>query len=159
MADAAELGAEYLEGSGPRRRQPEIGDHAGHHIHLGAEFGDVEIVQDVDRPEQYLDRLADRQMKLPAFDDNVVLPGGVVPIDPEGVFGGDIARFRVPSLPSAPGSRKLHSHCWPITSTSDASCGTVTNWFQTKRPGASIAATPKVVPVASQPSSRLFSGS
>ena len=49
----------------------------------------------------------------------------------------------MPSLPSGPGSRKLHCHCWPTTSISVASAGTVTNWCQTNRPGASRAATPR----------------
>ena len=64
----------------------------------------------------------------------------------------------VPSLPSWPGNRKDHCHCWPSTSTSVASSGTVTKWAQTTSPGASIAATPTAVAMVSQPSSRLFSG-
>ncbi len=54
--------------AGPRRRQPEVGDHPRHHVHLGAELGHVEIVQDVDGAEQHLDRLADRQMQVVALD-------------------------------------------------------------------------------------------
>ena len=53
----------------------------------------------------------------------------------------------VPSRPSSPGRRKLHCHCWPMTSTSDAPSGTVTNWFHTNKPGANMAATPTAVTI------------
>src|SRR3546814_7585610 len=54
---AAEFKAEDFIGAGSRGRQPEIGDRARHHVHLGAELGHVEIVQHVYRAKQHLDRL------------------------------------------------------------------------------------------------------
>src|SRR3546814_7212323 len=38
---AAEFKAEAFIGAGSRGRQPEIGDRARHHVHLGAELGHV----------------------------------------------------------------------------------------------------------------------
>src|SRR3546814_4763828 len=46
----------------------------------------------------------------------------------------------MPRAPSLPGRRKVHCHCAPTASIATASSGTVTNWFQTKRPGASMPA-------------------
>ena len=65
---AAQLGAENIERSGSDRRDPEIGDHARDHIHLGPELGHIEIVQDVDGAEQHLDRLPDRQVQVVVFE-------------------------------------------------------------------------------------------
>src|SRR3954453_3284277 len=58
VADAAELGAQDVEGAGPRRGEPEIGHEPRDHVHLRAELGHVEIVQHVDRAQQLLHRLA-----------------------------------------------------------------------------------------------------
>src|SRR5262245_41350610 len=43
MALAAELGAQDLESPGSGWGEPVIGHRAGYHVHLGAEFGHVEI--------------------------------------------------------------------------------------------------------------------
>lgn len=37
-------------------------------------------MQDVDGPEPNLDRLADRQVQVVAFDNDIILPGGVIGI-------------------------------------------------------------------------------
>ena len=63
----------------------------GHHIHLGPELGHIEVVQDVDGAEQYLDRLADRQVQIVAFDHDIVLPVGIVRIQAQGVVGTDVS--------------------------------------------------------------------
>src|SRR3984893_6114124 len=44
----AELGAEDLEGPGSGGDEPDIADHARHHIHLGPELRHIEAVHDVD---------------------------------------------------------------------------------------------------------------
>ena len=65
----------------------------------------------------------------------------------------------LPSTPSSPGRRYAQSHCFPITSISVASSGTLMKSFQTKRPGVSMATMPTVVMPVSHHSSFLFSGS
>ena len=118
MALAAKFGAQDLEGSGLGRREPEIGDRARDHVHLGAEFRHVEIMQHVDRAQQHLDRLADRQMQVGRFDDDIVLAVGIAWRSTPSGFSAVTSRVSdVPSLPSLPGRRKLHCHCWPTTST------------------------------------------
>ena len=94
VSDAAELGAENLEAAGARRRQPEIGDHARHHVHLGAELRHVEIVDHIDRAQEDLHRLSDFQMQFAAFDDDVIKCGRIVAVEAERILGGDVARFR-----------------------------------------------------------------
>ena len=136
VADAAELGAQHLERAGAGRGEPEVGDHARHHVHLGAELRHVEIVQHVDRAQQHLDRPVDRQVQVARprrsrrrrRSDR---PGST----PSGLSGPISRASERPSRPSAPGSRKLHCHCCATTSTSVASSGTVTKLAQTKRPG------------------------
>ena len=86
MADSTELGAEHLKRACPDWREPEVGDRTRDHVHLGAEFRDVEIVQHIDRPEQYLDRLADRQMQVGGLDDHIVL---VYPLNELAFLGCD----------------------------------------------------------------------
>ena len=90
--DAAKLGAEHLECPGSRRREPEIGDQARHHVHLGAELRHIEIVQDVDGAKQHLHRLADRQMQVGRLDHDVVLAVRVIRVETERVVGADVAR-------------------------------------------------------------------
>ena len=64
MPDTAQFGAQDIEFSGSDRFEPEEGDHAGQHIHLGAEFGHVKIVNHVDGAQQHLDRLTQLDVKV-----------------------------------------------------------------------------------------------
>src|SRR6516225_1179771 len=158
MRCATQLCAENVKRSGSDWLDPEIGHHAWDHIHLGSELRHIEVVQDVNGAKQDLDRLSDGQMQVAIFDDDVVLPMRIVAVRPMGFSELMLRTSVVPSRPSLPGRRKLHYHCWPMTSISVASAGTVTNWCQTKRPGANMAATPTPVPTVSHHSSLLFSG-
>ena len=65
----------------------------------------------------------------------------------------------VPRMPSSPGKRNFHVHCWDSTSNSCACAGTFTYFSHTMSPGASIATTPTVVTAVSHHSRRVFSGS
>ena len=64
-----------------------------------------------------------------------------------------------PNLPSFPGKRKVHCHCWPTVSKVNASFGMSTNLAHTYKPGTNMATTPTEVKPMSHHSSFLFSGS
>ncbi len=83
MRDAAELFAESVESPDPRRREPDVRDEARRHVHLRPELRHREVVQDVDRAEVYLDRLADGQVHFLARDQHVILTVRIVRIDAE----------------------------------------------------------------------------
>src|SRR4029077_4035736 len=81
MRNAAQLFAENVEGPGPGGGEPDVGDQARHHIHLGAELWHREVVQDVYRAEVRLDRLTLGEMQFRARDQDVVLSVRIVGID------------------------------------------------------------------------------
>src|SRR6516225_10490042 len=91
MSSATKLRAENVKRSGSDRLDPEIRDHAWHHIHLGPELGHIEVMQYINRAEQDLDRLADGEMQVRVFDDNVVLPIRIIAVQAHGVVGTDVA--------------------------------------------------------------------
>src|ERR1700693_5041130 len=78
MRGTAEFRTENLECSGAGGREPVIRNRARYHIHLRPELGHIEIMQDVNRAEQYLNRLSNRQVQSVVFDDDVVLSVGIV---------------------------------------------------------------------------------
>ncbi len=86
---AAQFLAQDLELAGPGGRQPQVGDHARHHVHLHAELRHGEIVQDVLGPQQHLDRLVERQVQLGPGDQHVVLAARIVGVHAERVVGTD----------------------------------------------------------------------
>src|SRR5206468_2231877 len=86
------------------------------------------------------------------------LPLGSAGFMPKGLSSVTKRALTVPSFPSAPGSRYFQCHCCASASTSCASCGTWTMSAHTRRPGASMAATPPAVTTRSHHSSFLFSG-
>ena len=53
-------------------RKPEIGDHPWDHIHLGAELGHVEVMQNVYRTQQDFNRFAELQMEIICLYKNIV---------------------------------------------------------------------------------------
>ncbi len=131
----------------------------GHQVHFGAEFRHIEIMDDVDRAEQEFRRLVDRQMQVAAeHHEHCPASGGREDSGPRGCWRRRSACRRSPSRPSLPGSRKLHCHCWPTTSTVVVPGGGLMKLFHTTSPGASMAATPSAVPAMSQNSSFLLSG-
>src|SRR3546814_21187949 len=48
---------------------------------------DLEVVQDVYRAEQYLDRLAERQVQVVPLDDDIILPVWILRVQTQGVVG------------------------------------------------------------------------
>src|SRR3982074_3243442 len=88
---ATYLSAQNIKRSGSDGGYPEISDHAWNHIHLGPEFGHIEIVQDIDGAEQNLDRLPDWEVQVAVFDHNVVLPMRIVGIQAQRGVATDVA--------------------------------------------------------------------
>ena len=66
MRSAAQFFAEEVEFPNSSGREPDVGDQAWHQIHLDPELWHGEIVQDVNRAEQRLDRFADGEMHFRA---------------------------------------------------------------------------------------------
>ena len=91
MAPAAQLGAEDLVLAFLRRLEPEVGNHAGHAVHLGAELRHEEVVQHVVGAQQRLVGLIHRQMHGVGGDEHVVVAARIVRIHAEGVVGLDVA--------------------------------------------------------------------
>src|SRR6266581_3047285 len=87
---AAQFVAEEVEFPGPSGGEPDIRDQAGHQVHLGPELRYREVVQDVYRAEQRLDRPADGEMQLRARYQDVVLSVGIVGIHAKRVFIADV---------------------------------------------------------------------
>ncbi len=98
MCDSAKLFTEHFVGAGFGYLEPLIGHHAGHEIHLDAELRHREIVQDVGRAQQKVNRLVHGQAGNRRVDDDVVLSGGVRRIDAERVVGRHLADVGVAEL-------------------------------------------------------------
>src|SRR3546814_19191942 len=105
VTDTTQFGAENLERPGSGGGEPEIGYRARDHIHLGPELGHVEVVQDVYRAEQYLDRLAERQVQVVPLDDDIILPVWILRVQTHGGVGVHVpaaGRAQPPVFPREP---------------------------------------------------------
>src|SRR3546814_5120627 len=66
---------------------------------------DLEVVQDVYRAEQYLDRLAERQVQVVPLDDDIILPVWILRVQTQGVVGVHVpaaGRAQPPVFPREP---------------------------------------------------------
>ena len=94
VPDAAQFGAQGLVCPGLGGGEPEIGDHARDTIHLGAELGDIEVMQHIYGSERQLDRLADREVQCVALDHDVVMPMEIIRIHTEWIVRTDCFAYR-----------------------------------------------------------------
>ena len=91
VGETAEFFTEDFVLAHNRWRKPGVGDVSRHKIHLHSELRHGKVVEDVFRPEPGLYRLIHWQMDDGARDQNVVLPGGILRVNAEGIIFRDVA--------------------------------------------------------------------
>ena len=103
MRSAAELLAECVELAGAGRREPEVGDHARHHVHLHAKLRHSELMIHVLRAQQHLHWFVERHVQFGTCDQQIVLSGRIAHVDAERIVEAHQSDVALAELCVSPG--------------------------------------------------------